>query len=70
MNIEINGLSNCSHFGGIKNIYAMNNLVHVFGVHRYAFLLGVFLGEEWLDYRACVCPVLQIMSNVFLKYSY
>lgn len=55
MNIQINEVSNCSHFGGIRNNYAMNNLVHVFGVHMYAFLLGVFLGESgWITGHVCV----------------
>lgn len=71
MNIQIDGHSHCSHFGGIKNNSTMNILVYVFGVHMYAFLLGIFLGEGWLDYRACVCiQLLQIMSNTFPKYSY
>ena len=31
-------------------------LFPVFDVHMYAFLLNVFLGEEWLDCRAGMCP--------------
>lgn len=45
-------------------------LFPVFGVHMYAFLLNVFLGEEWLDCRAGVCPAFvdnaKKSSNMFI----
>lgn len=54
MNIQLMGIHIVPILGGIKNNSTMNILVYVFGVHMYAFLLGIFLGQGWLDYRACV----------------
>ena len=45
-------------------------LFPVFDVHMYAFLLNVFLGEEWLDSRAGMCPAFvhnaKKSSNIFI----
>ena len=45
-------------------------LFPVFGVHMDAFLLNVFLGEEWLDCRAGVCLAFvdndKKSSNIFI----
>ena len=46
-------------------------LFPVFDVHMYAFLLNVFLGEEWLDSRAGMCLAFvhnaKKSSNIYTK---
>lgn len=65
----VDGHSDYFQVLAIKNNSAMNIFVYIFGVHVYAFLLDVFLGEEWLDYRAGACPAF-VGNASFPKYLY
>lgn len=60
------GIQIVSSFGLLKTS-AMGIVVYVFVVHMYVFLLDVFLGEEWLDSRAGVCPAFLDNAKQFSK---
>lgn len=41
----------------------MNILVHVFGEHMFAFLLGMFQGAELLGCKLYICPALEAAAQ-------